>query len=98
MSTISGRITTLDSALDGTLGDGSGAVLNGGLTSRSVSFGGAISRGGIEAYTGDYEVTPTQSTQTLSTSGLRMTQNVKINPIPSNYGLIEWDGSSLKVS
>lgn len=48
-------------------------------------------------YEGSYEVTPTQSTQTLATSGYRMTGDVIINPIPSNYGLIEWDGSILTV-
>lgn len=49
-------------------------------------------------YTGDYVVTPTQSTQVLPTAHLSMSDNVTINPIPSNYGLITWDGSVLTVS
>ena len=49
-------------------------------------------------YEGEYEVTPTQETQTLSTAGLVMDADVTINPIPSNYGLITWDGSVLTVS
>lgn len=49
-------------------------------------------------YTGAYEVTPTTDTQTLSTEDLLMTANVVVNPIPSNYGLITWDGSTLTVS
>ena len=51
-----------------------------------------------EDYTGAYEVTPSQSTQTLSVADKRMTQDVVINPIPSNYGLITWNGSYLTVS
>lgn len=53
---------------------------------------------GTDPYEGSYEVTPTQSTQTLLTEGLRMTANVVINPIPSNYGLITWNGSIITVS
>ena len=49
-------------------------------------------------YTGAYTVTPTQETQVLSTRGLMMTDNVTVNPIPSNYGLITWNGSILTVS
>lgn len=49
-------------------------------------------------YTGAYTVTPTQSTQTLLTDDMLMTNNVTINPIPSNYGLITWNGSVLTVS
>ena len=53
---------------------------------------------GTEPYEGEYHVTPTQSTQTLLTEGLRMTQNVTIDPIPNNYGLITWNGSIITVS
>ena len=51
-----------------------------------------------QPYEGDYVVTPTQSTQTLSTAGMKMTGNVTINPIPNNYGLITWDGTIITVS
>lgn len=54
--------------------------------------------GGGDPYTGDYEVTPTQQTQTLYTQGKSMTADVVINPIPSNYGLITWDGTKLMIS
>lgn len=50
------------------------------------------------AYTGPYEVTPSAETQTLETDSLYMRDNIVINPVPSNYGLITWDGSSLTVS
>lgn len=49
-------------------------------------------------YQGAYTVTPTQQTQILETENLMMTSNVTINPIPSNYGLITWNGSFLTVS
>ena len=49
-------------------------------------------------YTGDYTVTPTQSTQTLNTKDKTMTGNVTVNPIPTNYGLVSWNGSVLTVS
>lgn len=58
----------------------------------------AITITGTEPYEGEYHVTPSASTQTLLTEGLRMTQNVTIDPIPSNYGLITWNGSIITVS
>ena len=62
---------------------------------------GQISQGGIidaPAYAGPYEATPTQSAQTFSTQNKAMAQDFVVNPIPSNYGLITWDGSVLTVS
>lgn len=53
---------------------------------------------GVDNYEGEYVVTPSSEVQTLNSRGLRMTQNVTINPIPSNYGLITWNGSNLRVS
>lgn len=52
----------------------------------------------VDVYEGPYEATPTQFTQTLSTEGFTMAQNVIIHPIPSNYGLITYNGSILTVS
>lgn len=52
----------------------------------------------IDTYTGTYEITPTQETQTLSTQNMRMAADVVINPIPSNYGLVTWNGAVLTVS
>lgn len=49
-------------------------------------------------YVGPYTVTPTEATQTLATNNTRMSGNVTINPIPSNYGKITWDGLTLTVS
>lgn len=49
-------------------------------------------------YEGPIEVTPAQQTQTLQTEGLLVDSDITINPIPSNYGLITWNGSVLTVS
>ena len=51
-----------------------------------------------EEYEGEYTVTPTQVRQVLSTDRKVMTGDITIEPIPSNYGLITWDGSSITVS
>lgn len=50
------------------------------------------------AYEGDYVITPSGETQTLATSGKLLARDITINPIPNNYGLITWDGSTLTVS
>ncbi len=49
-------------------------------------------------YSGSYEVTPSAVTQTLQTTDKILSQNIVVNPIPSNYGLIAWNGSVLTVS
>ena len=53
---------------------------------------------GVETYEGEYEFTPTQSTQTISIENKMATQDITINPIPSCYGLITWNGATLTVS
>lgn len=65
-----------------------------------INTGTPIARELVERdpYTGIYEVTPSAETQTLLTKNYRMTDNVVINPIPSNYGLITWNGATLTVS
>lgn len=66
----------------------------------NAGFGTPIVREvvGDDPYDGPYEVTPTQSTQTLETALKTCVQNIVINPIPSNYGLITYNGSVLTVS
>ena len=49
-------------------------------------------------YEGAYEITPGPEEIVLNTGGLVMSQAVTIHPVPSNYGLITWDGSTLTVS
>ena len=50
------------------------------------------------AYDGPMEITPTQETQTLDTAMKWVLGDIVVNPIPSNYGLITWNGSTLTVS
>lgn len=49
-------------------------------------------------YEGPYEVTPSAEQQTLETKDMLLANNVIINPIPNNYGLITWNGSTITVS
>ena len=74
-------------------------ALSGTLTP-SITIKGSIMKNPnpYDFYDGAYTVTPTISAQTLSTKELVLTQNITINPIPSNYGLITWNGSTLTVS
>lgn len=51
-----------------------------------------------DPYEGEYIVTPSSETQVLETIGLQCYDNITVNPIPSNYGLITWNGSTLTVS
>lgn len=64
-----------------------------------VDLGTPVIRGlDIDPYEGQYVVTPSRETVVLETSDKRMLDNVTINPIPSNYGLIQFDGAVLTVS
>lgn len=84
--------------INGTLsGSGTltGSVRSTGMLSGSLTVPSAA---GVERYEGEYEFTPSGSEQTVEISGKMATRNIVINPIPSNYGLITWDGSTITVS
>lgn len=68
--------------------------------SLGIGIGNPIARDVVEhdPYTGDYTVTPQAEAIALYTNDKRMTDNVTVNPIPNNYGLITWDGSVLTIS
>lgn len=51
-----------------------------------------------EEYRGTHEVTPSGETQILMTAEKVVRENIVINPIPSNYGKITWDGRVITVS
>lgn len=57
-----------------------------------------IGGGDIPWYDGAYNVTPAREAQTLLTNGKAMRHNVVVAPIPSNYGLITYNGYELTVS
>lgn len=48
-------------------------------------------------YHGAYTVTPSEEEQSLPTENAMLRQDVVVAPIPSNYGRIEWDGTSILV-
>ena len=50
------------------------------------------------AYTGATTVVPGPQAQTLNTAGLMVSENITVEAIPNNYGLITWTGSTLTVS
>lgn len=66
--------------------------------SMAAEFENTIEKPVGEYYTGVYEVTPSEETQTLLTENLISAHNFVINPIPSNYGKINWNGAVLTVS
>lgn len=65
-----------------------------------AGFGNPIARDYVERdpYTGDYTITPSSETQVFQTKNKRMTDNITVNPIPSDWGHISWSGSVLTVS
>lgn len=105
--TIIGSVTP-DAAITGELRSSteiSGSVLSEQTVTGALAPGQTItgeltipSAVGVDPYQGEYRVTPGRETQILATSRKYMQSNVIIDPIPSNYGLITWDGSTLTVS
>ena len=66
----------------------------------STTTGTPVARDYVDSdpYTGSYTVEPTTEEQILPTKNLRMTDDVVIGAIPSDYGKISWNGSALTVS
>ena len=63
----------------------------------SVDVSSAVVSGGIP-YSGSYEFTPSGEAQTIASTSRVFDRDITIKPIPSNYGLITWDGSVITVS
>lgn len=51
-----------------------------------------------ETYKGSYTITPNKNNQVLKTGGLMASKDITVNAIPNCYGLVEWNGSFLKIS
>lgn len=49
-------------------------------------------------YVGPYSFTPTDTEQVIEIAGLTAAHDITVEAIPSNYGLITWNGSVLTVS
>lgn len=52
----------------------------------------------VPDYDGAYDITPSSGAQVFATNGKKLTHDFVVEPIPSNYGLITWNGSALTVS
>ena len=85
--TVSGR---LSGGAHLSAGLATGAHLAGSLTIPASS--------GVPVYDGSVEVTPSTEEQVIHTDHRMVLSDITINPIPSNYGLITWDGSTITVS
>ena len=64
----------------------------------TISLSATGGGGTVPPYSGPYTATPSNSVQVFAVDGKKMMQDFTVNPIPSNYGLITWNGSTLTVS
>jgi hypothetical protein len=75
------------------------ATLGGSLQGRAGLNGSLMTNGRVyPTYDGPTTITPNGEVQVEHTAGTVLLADITINPIPSNYGLITWDGSTLNVS
>lgn len=91
-------LTNLDGIITGKLSalhSLSGKISGIGEVKGTITIGGAHD---WPEYDGPCEVTPTDEVQELNTAEKVLLSNIIINPIPSNYGLITWNGAVLTVS
>lgn len=75
--------------------------ISGSIIEQTAKLEGNIINNGAKRfpdYHGEYIFTPNSETQVIETAEETLHQNIIINPIPSNYGLIGWNGSYLTVS
>lgn len=52
----------------------------------------------VPKYTGPYEFTPTAETQVVAIEAKMATENITINPIPQNYGLVTYNGRIITIT
>lgn len=63
-----------------------------------VTLGAAYQMREGDIYDGPYEFTPYGEAQYAQTTDKVLYQDIKINPIPSNYGLVTYNGAFITVS
>ena len=63
-----------------------------------VSVGTTYQAAQYPTYTGEYVFTPTRETQIVDTEERVLVDDIIINPIPSNYGLVTYNGAIITVS
>lgn len=69
----------------------------GGFPTVDFDIGSAVIVGS-NYYEGVCEATPSSEEQVFSTNGKMMPENFVVHPIPSNYGLITYNGYDITVS
>lgn len=72
------------------------ASVKGSLTGGVLTIGGGLDL--TPVYDGTYHVTPSSEQVVLPTSTRMLAKDIVVDPIPSNYGLISWDGARLTIS
>ena len=97
---LSGRITNSSVSEDIYIGKLSNTDEISGKLSSGYELSGEITSSAVSAntYKGSYEFTPTETTQTIEIANKRAAVDIIINPIPSNYGRITWNGSVLTIT
>ena len=111
--TVRGAVSTASVTVRGSLSSQSSSVGRTELSSvassdktvrGAVSTAGVSVRGSVDSlsaavpYPGPYFITPDENRHVLQTAGKTASTNITVEPIPSNYGLITWNGSVLTVS
>lgn len=84
---ISGSITLTNSI--------KGSLTDGGFLSGNVQVAQTEK---ADAYMGPYTVTPSQDTQIVHVKDLKMVQNITVEPIPSYYGRVSYNGSVITIT
>lgn len=74
------------------------ATLTDRIITAAASLTTSVKHFTAEPYDGETTVTPSAEVQTLRTGGTVLLTDIIVNPIPSNYGLITWNGATLTVS
>lgn len=49
-------------------------------------------------YSGDYVITPSEEEVVIDAKDRYFTGNIIVNPIPSNWGKISWNGSVMTIT
>ena len=81
---------TVKNAIPQTIG-----VANG--KTQKIGFGNSYTIISGDPYEGEYTIIPSRFRQTLQTCGKSMLENIVIEPIPNNYGLITYNGFELTI-
>lgn len=74
--------------------------ISGEITRDTPTLTGVVEISGsiYPTYSGETTITPSSEEQVVLTKGKVLVDDILINPIPQNYGLISWNGSTLTVS